>query len=156
MPLGARRAPANLPASTWQFAVQLDQLPLVVAGLLGVVIAIVLVPRRVRVPLVLMLSGVVAFAGIGLSGASVINRYLLTPSVVLMLFGAVTIGGWSLLERGHWLRRVWIVAAVARGDLRPRRRRELAQLLQRALRARLPQRHARRAQRGAAQPDGAS
>ncbi len=110
--LGRTQGAGNLPASTWGFAVQLDQMPLVVAGLIGVVIAIVLVPRRVRVPLVLMLSGVVAFAGIGLSGASVINRYLLTPSVVLMLFGAVTIGGWSLLEPGHWLRRVWIVAAV--------------------------------------------
>ena len=110
--LGRTQGVSNLPASTWGFAVQLDQLPLVVAGLLGVVIAIVLVPRRVRVPLVLLLSGVIAFAGIGAAGGSVINRYLLTPSVVLMLFGAVTAGGWSLLRPGHWLRRIWIGVAV--------------------------------------------
>ena len=65
-----------------------------------------------RVPLVLLLSGVIAFAGIGLGGGSVINRYLLTPSVVLMLFGAVTVGGWSLLQPGHWLRRAWIGLAL--------------------------------------------
>ncbi len=110
--LGRTQGAGNLPASTWHFAVQLDQMPLVIAGLLGVVVAIVLVPRRVRVPLVLLMSGVVAFAGIGISGGSVINRYLLTPSVVLMLFGAVAVGGWSLLDPGHWLRRVWIAGAV--------------------------------------------
>jgi hypothetical protein len=54
----------------------------------------------------------IAFAGIGVSGGSVINRYLLTPSVVLMLFGAVAVGGWSLLEPGHWLRRAWIAVAI--------------------------------------------
>ena len=131
----------NLPASTWQFAVQLDQIPLVLAGLFGVVMAIVLVPRRVRVPLVLLLSGIIAFAGIGRGGGSVINRYLLTPSVVLMLFGAVT-------DRR-------LVAAGARALAAPRvdRRRPVGAVygsppprarstLQRALRARLPQRHA--------------
>ena len=35
--LGRTQGAGNLPASTWQFAVQLDQMPLVVAGLLGVV-----------------------------------------------------------------------------------------------------------------------
>jgi len=110
--LGRTQGVSNLPASTWHFAVQLDQIPLVIAGLLGVILAIVLVPRRVLVPLVLLTSGMIAFAGIGASGGSVINRYLLTPSVVLMLFGAVTVGGWSLLQPGHWLRRGWIVLAV--------------------------------------------
>jgi len=110
--LGRTQGISNLPASTWHFAVQLDQIPLVIAGLLGVIIAIALVPKRILVPLVLLTSGLIAFAGIGASGGSVINRYLLTPSVVLMLFGAVAVGGWSLLEPGHWLRRIWIVAAL--------------------------------------------
>jgi len=110
--LGRTQGVSNLPSSTWHFLVQLDNLPLVVGGFLGVIVAVVLVPRRVRVPLVLLTSGMIAFAGIGLSGASVINRYLLTPSVVLLLFSAVAVGGWSLLAPGSWLRRGWIVGAL--------------------------------------------
>jgi hypothetical protein len=43
----------------------------------------------------------------------VIDRYLLTPAVLVMLFGAVALGGWSLLVPGSVLRGVWIAAALA-------------------------------------------
>jgi hypothetical protein len=110
--LGRTQGLGNIPGSTWEFLVRLDKLPLVLAGLAGVVLSIVLVPRRSRVPLVLLLSGLLTFALLGAAGTSVIDRYLLTPAVLVMLFGALAIGGWSLLERGSRLRRVWIAAAA--------------------------------------------
>jgi hypothetical protein len=83
-----------------------------VAAIAGVLIGVVLVPRRVRVPLVLLASGLLTFVLLGAAGTSVIDRYLLTPAVLMMLFGALAIGGWSLLEPGSLLRRVWMAAAA--------------------------------------------
>jgi hypothetical protein len=111
--LGRTQGLANIPGSTWQFMVRLDKLPLVLAAVAGVVISVLLVPRRVRVPLALLVSGLLTFALLGAAGTSVIDRYLLTPAVLVMLFGAVAIGGWSMLEPGSALRRAWMVAAAA-------------------------------------------
>jgi hypothetical protein len=111
--LGRTQGLANIPGSTWEFLVRLDKLPLVLAGIAGVVLSIVLVPRRVRVPLALLAVSLLTFALFGAAGTSVIDRYLLTPAVLVMLFGAVALGGWSLLEPGSLLRRVWITAAAA-------------------------------------------
>jgi hypothetical protein len=111
--LGRTQGLSNIPGSTWQFMVRLDKLPLVLAAVAGVAIAVLLVPKRVRVPLALLVSGLFTFALLGAAGTSVIDRYLLTPAVLVMLFGAVAIGGWSLLEPGSTLRRVWMVAAAA-------------------------------------------
>jgi hypothetical protein len=110
--LGRTQGLSNIPGSTWQFMVRLDKLPLVLAAVLGVAIAVVVVPRRVRVPLTVLVMGLVTFALLGAAGTSVIDRYLLTPAVLVMLFAAVTIGGWSLLEPGALPRRLWIAAAV--------------------------------------------
>lgn len=110
--LGRTQGIANIPGSTWQFMVRLDKLPLVLAAIAGVVIAVVLVPRRARVPLAVLTSGLLTFALLGAAGTSVIDRYLLTPAVLVMLFGAVAIGGWSLLEPGSRTRRIWIGAAA--------------------------------------------
>jgi hypothetical protein len=111
--LGRTQGIANIPGSTWQFMVRLDKLPLVLAALAGVAIAVILVPRRTRVPLAVLVSGLLTFALLGVAGTSVIDRYLLTPAVLVMLFGAVAIGGWSLLEPGSRTRRAWIGAAAA-------------------------------------------
>lgn len=110
--LGRTKGLSNIPGSTWEFLVRLDKLPLVLAGIAGVVLSILLVPRRAKVPLVLLLSGLVTFALLGAAGTSVIDRYLLTPAVIVMLFGALAIGGWTLLEPGSLARRVWIAAAA--------------------------------------------
>lgn len=110
--LGRTKGISNIPGSTWEFLVRLDKLPLVLAAIMGVLVGVVLVPRRVRVPLALLASGLLTFALLGAAGTSVIDRYLLTPAVLMMLFGALAIGGWSLLERGSVLRRVWMGAAA--------------------------------------------
>jgi hypothetical protein len=110
--LGRTKGLSNIPGSTWEFMVRLDKLPLVLAGIAGVVVGVVLVPRRTRVPLALLASGLATFALLGAAGTSVIDRYLFTPAVLVMLFGALAIGGWSLLEPGSLLRRVWMAAAA--------------------------------------------
>jgi len=47
----------------------------------------------------------------GAGGASVIDRYLLGASTVLLLFCAVTLGGWAMLVPGSAARRIWIAGA---------------------------------------------
>ncbi len=110
--LGRTKGLSNIPASTWEFMVRLDKLPLVLAGIAGMVVGVVLVPRRTRVPLVLLAAGLLTFALLGAAGTSVIDRYLFTPALLVMLFGALAVGGWSLLEPGSRLRWVWMAAAA--------------------------------------------
>jgi len=110
--LGRTKGLSNIPSSAWEFMVRLDKLPLVLGGIAGAVLAFLLTPRRVRVPLALLLSGLLTFTLLGAAGTSVIDRYLLTPAVLVMLFGAVAIGGWSMLEPGSHSRRVWMAGAA--------------------------------------------
>ena len=68
-------------------------------------------------PLAATVAAVLVFLAEGAAGASVIDRYLLGAATVLLLFCAVSLGGWSMLEPG-WLRRVWIAGAVGAARLR--------------------------------------
>jgi hypothetical protein len=62
-------------------------------------------------PAVLLVSGIGTFVLVGLAGLSVIERYLIVPSLALMIFAAVAIGGWTMLRRGR-LRQAWALAAL--------------------------------------------
>ena len=86
--------------------------PVYFAGLLGVVIAIWKFPLRAIVPVVLLLVGSVTFVATGMVGLSVIVRYLLVPSVMLTVFAAVALGGWTMIPRGRRLRRMWAIGAA--------------------------------------------
>jgi hypothetical protein len=86
--------------------------PVFFAGLVGLVIAVWKVPLRTIVPLMLFLAGTFTFVATGLVGLSVIVRYLLVPSVMMTLFAAVTLGGWTMIPRGQRLRRVWAIGAA--------------------------------------------
>ena len=124
----------------------------------GVVIAARLAPRRMAVPLMLLVSGVVTFALIGVAGLSVIERYLLVASLAVLLFAAVAAGGFTLLPPGARGRRAWAAdlrrAGAGRravdGDApRPRAARRRAALpRRRAHRARAPCSPSRRCARG--------
>ena len=48
---------------------------------------------------------------VGLAGLSVINRYLLVPSLMVMIFAAVAVAGWTMLNDGR-ARTLWTVAAL--------------------------------------------
>jgi hypothetical protein len=110
--LGRTQGLSNIPSATWQFMVRLDKLPLVLGAIIGALLAILLVPRRSRVPLTLLIVGLLTFGLLGAAGTSVIDRYLLLPAVIVMLFCAVALGGWSLLAPASRLRRVWMGGAV--------------------------------------------
>ena len=76
-------------------------------------LAVVLTPRRALMPLVLFAVGAGTFALVGLAGLSVIDRYLLVPSLCVMVFAAVFIAGWTMLEAATGWRRLWAAGATA-------------------------------------------
>jgi hypothetical protein len=85
--------------------------PVYFAGIAGFLIALWRFPLRFVLPAVLFLAGVVTFVATGLAGLSVITRYLMVPSVMLCLFAAVAIGGFTMVPPGSRLRRVWALGA---------------------------------------------
>src|SRR5262249_50276195 len=99
--------------SLWTFGVRIDKLPVVLGALAGLALAIWLTPRRVLVPLAAtaVLLGVFVLEGAG--GASVIDRYLLGGATLMLLFCAVALRGWSMLQPGSALRRLWLLGAAA-------------------------------------------
>ncbi|HEY2768167.1 MAG TPA: hypothetical protein VGI76_07905 [Solirubrobacteraceae bacterium] len=100
-------------SATWRYAVRIDKLPVVVGGLAGALLGLWLTPRRARVPLAVLALLLGIYVGEGAAGASVIDRYMLGSSALLLPFCAVAIGGWSLLLAGSRLRRVWMAAGAA-------------------------------------------
>ena len=77
----------------------------------GAVLGVVISPRRMLMPIVLLVAGLATFIAIGVAGASVIERYLAVPALALMVLAAVAIGGWTMLLPGR-LRTGWMVGAV--------------------------------------------
>jgi hypothetical protein len=110
--LGRQRPLSELPAAIPGFFENLVKLPVFLAAGVGALLGIVLSPKRMVMPLVLLGSGLVTFIAIGFAGASVIERYLAVPALALMVLAAVTIGGWTMLLPG-WIRTAWMGAAIA-------------------------------------------
>jgi hypothetical protein len=110
--LGRTQGVSGVLSSTWNYAVRIDKLPVVLGSIIGAGIGIWLTPRRVLVPLVVLGCLLFVFIAEGTAGASVVDRYMLGASVVMLLFCALAVGGWSMLERGSLLRRVWIAGAA--------------------------------------------
>jgi hypothetical protein len=111
--LGRNKGAGEVPTALWAFLVKLAKLPVVLGALAGLGLALVLAPARLRMPLVLFVAGVGTFALVGAAGLSVIDRYLLVPSLVVMLLCAVAVGGWTMLSEGLLLRRIWAAGGVA-------------------------------------------
>lgn len=110
--LGRQRGLAEIPTATVTFLKNLDKVPVFYAGLLGLLLAVVLVPRRTAMPIAVLAIGLGTFVLVGLAGLSVIDRYLLVPSLIVMVFAAVTLGGWTMLLDGTRIRRWWALAAL--------------------------------------------
>jgi hypothetical protein len=100
-------------SSVWTFTERIDKIPVMLGALAGIPLAVWIAPRRAVVPLVAMALLYLVFLLEGAAGASVIDRYLLGAATVLLLFCAVFIGGWAMLQPGSWARRVWIAGAAA-------------------------------------------
>jgi hypothetical protein len=103
---------ADVPSTTVKFLKNLDKVPVFYAGIIGVVIAVLLTPRRARMPLALLVIGLGTFVLVGIAGLSVIDRYLLVPSLIVMVFAGVALGGWTMLRSGR-ARTIWAVGSVA-------------------------------------------
>ncbi len=111
--LGRDKGIGEVPDALYTFLITLTKFPVFIAGIAGLLVAIVLTPRRSLMPFALFASGVGTFAAVGLAGLSVIDRYLLVASLALMIFAAVFIGGWTMLREGTTLRKVWAGAGAA-------------------------------------------
>jgi hypothetical protein len=111
--LGRNKGGAAVPAALYAFLVKLAKFPVVIAGAVGLLLAVVLTPRRALMPLLLFAAGAGTFALVGFAGLSVIDRYLLVPSLCVMVFAAVFIAGWTMLEPGTLWRRIWMTGAAA-------------------------------------------
>jgi hypothetical protein len=99
-------------SSTWSYAVRIDKLPVLLGGLVGIPVAIWLAPRKVLVPLAALACLLFVYLAEGAAGASVVDRYMVGSSIVLLVFCALVLGGWSMLRRGSRLRRAWIALAA--------------------------------------------
>ncbi|CAA9474395.1 MAG: hypothetical protein AVDCRST_MAG85-190 [uncultured Solirubrobacteraceae bacterium] len=110
--LGRAKGAEGLPSAIWAFLVKLDKFPVLLGGLAGLGLAVFLVPRRIVMPAILLAVGIGTFVLVGLGGFSVIDRYLLVASLMVMVFCAVALAGWTMLEPGSRLRKVWAVAAA--------------------------------------------
>ena len=135
--LGRTQGFSSVVASVWTSRGADRQAAGVLGGLVGVPIAVWLAPRRVLMPLAALSLLVFVFVAEGAVGASVIDRYLMGAASLVLIFCAVAIGGWSMLERGSKLRRAWMVAAAALVLYGAVRRRDHAEPLQPAHDARL-------------------
>ncbi len=111
--LGRTQGLATVVASVWTFGVRIDKLPVVLGALAGLPLAVWLTPRRVLTPLATLAVLLGVFVSEGAAGASVIDRYLMGAATVLLLFCAVALGGWAMLQPGSTLRRVWMLGAAA-------------------------------------------
>jgi hypothetical protein len=109
--LGRSRPVSQLPAAVPGFFANLVKIPVLVIAVLGLVAGVVMAPRRMAMPLLLLATGLFTFVLIGVAGASVIERYLAVAALALMVFAAVALAGWTMLEPGR-LRTGWMVAAI--------------------------------------------
>ncbi len=107
--LGRTKSLTEVPGAMAHFLINLDTMPILLAGVAGVVLALLMVPRRAIMPAVLLGIGLGTFLLVGAAGLSVIDRYLLVASLMMMVFGAVAVGGWTMLVPGR-LRTGWMVA----------------------------------------------
>src|SRR5215218_8809412 len=90
--LGRNLPLSQLPSAMPEFFANLVKLPVLVAAALGLVIAIVAVPRRAAAPLALLTAGIATFVLIGIAGASAIERYLAVAAVALLVPGRLHTG----------------------------------------------------------------
>jgi hypothetical protein len=110
--LGRQRTLSQLPTAIPGFFNILVKLPLMIAATIGFGIALVIAPRRMAMPFVLLASGIGTFVLIGIAGASVIERYLAVAAVALLLFAAVFFAGFTMLRPSR-VRTLWMAGSAA-------------------------------------------
>ena len=109
--LGRTVALSKLPGTLMHYLIVLTKSAVVAGAIAGIVLSAWFVPRRMLAPLVVLAVGIGTFVLLAGAGLSVIDRYLLMPAVMILVFCAFALSGWTMLERGL-LRRVWAAGAV--------------------------------------------
>lgn len=109
--LGRQRTLSELPSAVPYFFSNLVKLPVWLASIGGIVIAALVSPRRMLMPLVLLISGLGTFVAIGVAGLSVIERYLMIAALALLVFAAVALGGFTMLRKSR-IRTLWMAGVV--------------------------------------------
>jgi hypothetical protein len=109
--LGRTQGLSEVPSSMKRFFFNLAKAPVLYAAIAGFLGALWLAPRRVVMPAALWLIGTGTFVLVGIAGLSVIDRYLLVPTLMVMVFAAVALAGWTMLREDLLIRKVWAVAA---------------------------------------------
>lgn len=102
---------SQLPGTLMHYLIVLTKSAVVAGAIGGIVLSAWLVPRRMAAPLVVLFGGIGTFVVLAGAGLSVIDRYLLMPAVMILIFCAFALSGWTMLERGL-LRRVWALGAL--------------------------------------------
>jgi hypothetical protein len=102
---------AQLPGTLSHYLILLAKSAVVAGAIAGVVLSAWFVPRRMVAPFVVLLAGIGTFVVIAGAGLSVIDRYLLMPAVMILVFCAFALTGWTMLEHGL-LRKLWASGAV--------------------------------------------
>jgi hypothetical protein len=117
--LDRSRPASQAPSLFIDYLETLMRVPLLAAAVVGLALALVLARRRARVALAVSASGAITFGLIAVAGLSVIERYLSVTALVLLVFSAYAIVGFTTLARGAALRRPWaglaLVCALAGG-----------------------------------------
>jgi hypothetical protein len=86
--------------------------PAIVAGVIGLIAALAVAPRRAAIPGILLGSGLLTFALIVAAGLAAIARYLSVAGLMLLVFAGFAVAGWSLLQPGRWRTQWMALAAV--------------------------------------------
>ena len=98
--------------SVWTFSVRIDKLPVLLGAIAGLLLAIWLAPRRALLPLVGAGAAVRRVPARGRRRGVGDRPLPAGRGDRALLFCAVAVGGWSMLEPGSALRRVWIAGAA--------------------------------------------
>jgi hypothetical protein len=109
--LGRTVALSKLPGTLMHYLIVLTKSAVVAGAIAGIVLSAWFVPRRMLAPLVVLAVGIGTFVLLAGAGLSVIDRYLLMPAVLILVFCAYALSGWTMLERGL-LRRLWALGAL--------------------------------------------
>jgi hypothetical protein len=109
---------AQVPGALVSYVAGTIRAPIALLGLVGVGLAWWrLGPRRIAVPLALLLAGSLTFVFAGLAGFSLIQRYLTVPAAALCLFAGYALVGFTTLPAADRFRRPWTRAAAVVGAL---------------------------------------
>jgi hypothetical protein len=109
---------AQVPGALVTYVAGTIRTPVALLGLGGVGLACARYgPRRIAVPLALLLAGSLIFVLAGLAGFSLIQRYLTVPAAALCLFAGYALVGFTTLPHGDRWRRPWTRAAAVVGAL---------------------------------------